>query len=125
MRSAHHSKFVAVSLFGFAVIVVVNAWMADDAFITLRTVDNFVAGHGLTWNVQERVQAYTHPLWMFLLSLLYVFTREPYFTGIFLGLGVGRGHGHGQDCQDNRCRGGRSRSVEHLQGVRGLLPFRT
>ncbi len=46
--------------------------MSDDAYITLRTVDNFINGYGLTWNISERVQAYTHPLWMFLLSI-YIF----------------------------------------------------
>ncbi|MBK7217390.1 MAG: hypothetical protein IPH95_10125 [Candidatus Promineofilum sp.] len=34
-----------------------RAWMGDDAFITLRTVDNFVAGRGLVYNVGERVQS--------------------------------------------------------------------
>jgi arabinofuranosyltransferase len=46
--------------------VIWTAWVGDDAFITLRTVDNALHGHGLRWNVGERVQAYTHPLWMFL-----------------------------------------------------------
>jgi arabinofuranosyltransferase len=72
----------------FFVIMVRNAWMSDDAFITLRTVDNFVNGYGLTWNVQERVQAYTHPLWMFLLALPYSLTHEPFFTTIYLSLAV-------------------------------------
>jgi arabinofuranosyltransferase len=54
--------------------------MCDDAFITLRTVDNFIQGYGLVWNVGERVQAYTHPLWMFVLSFCYALTHEPYFT---------------------------------------------
>jgi arabinofuranosyltransferase len=72
----------------FFVIMIRNAWMSDDAFITLRTVDNFVNGYGLTWNVQERVQAYTHPLWMFLLALPYSFTREPFYTTLFLSMAV-------------------------------------
>ncbi len=41
-----------------------NAWVADDAFITFRVVKNAVLGFGLRWNVGERVQVYTHPLWM-------------------------------------------------------------
>jgi arabinofuranosyltransferase len=49
----------------WAAVVVWRAWVTDDAFITLRTVDNALNGHGLRWNVVERVQAYTHPLWMF------------------------------------------------------------
>jgi hypothetical protein len=49
----------------FAIVVVRTSWLSDDAYITLRTVDNFVSGYGLRWNVAERVQTYTHPLWMF------------------------------------------------------------
>jgi arabinofuranosyltransferase len=50
---------------GWTAAIVWSAWAADDAFITLRTVDNALNGYGLRWNVAERVQAYTHPLWMF------------------------------------------------------------
>lgn len=80
-----HLLLVLLFLF-FAVIAVARAWVCDDAYITLRTVDNFVKGYGLTWNVAERVQAYTHPLWMALLSAVYVFTREPFWTSIALSL---------------------------------------
>ena len=45
-----------------------TAWLCDDAAITLRTVLNFVHGYGATYNIDERVQAYTHPLWFILLS---------------------------------------------------------
>jgi len=45
-----------------------TAWLSDDAFITYRTVDNFLNGHGLRWNIVERVQAYTHPLWMMVVA---------------------------------------------------------
>jgi arabinofuranosyltransferase len=70
----------------FAVVLVRSAWMCDDAYITLRTVDNFVRGHGLVWNAAERVQTYTHPLWALLLSGVYALTREPYFTTLALSL---------------------------------------
>lgn len=43
-------------------------WLADDAFISLRVVENTVAGLGLRWNAAERVQVFSHPLW--LLALL-------------------------------------------------------
>jgi len=75
-------------LLAYAVLLVRTAWMCDDAFITLRTVDNFVQGYGLVWNVGERVQAYTHPLWMFLLSAFYAFTREPYFTTLAISMAL-------------------------------------
>jgi DNA-binding MarR family transcriptional regulator len=48
----------------FAAVVVRTAWVADDAFITFRTVHNALDGYGLRWNPAERVQTYTHPLWM-------------------------------------------------------------
>ncbi|MEZ4449745.1 MAG: hypothetical protein R3B09_09705 [Nannocystaceae bacterium] len=69
----------------FAGVLVRTAWACDDAFITLRTVDNFVHGYGLVWNTFERVQAFTHPLWMLLVSAFYFVTREGYFTVIVLG----------------------------------------
>lgn len=70
----------------FAAVVIRTAWVGEDAFITLRTIDNFINGFGLTWNINQRVQAYTHPLWMFVLSAAYIFTREPYYTTIALSI---------------------------------------
>lgn len=69
-------------------VIVRTAWLCDDAFITLRTVDNFINGYGLVWNVGERVQTYTHPLWMFALSAIYALTREPYYTTLALSIGL-------------------------------------
>lgn len=62
------------------------AWTCDDAFISLRTVDNWVNGFGLRWNVAERVQSYTHPLWLLLVSLFYWPTRQPAFALLGPGL---------------------------------------
>lgn len=76
----------ALALGCFGVVVVRNAWLSDDAYITFRTVDNFVHGYGLTWNVSERVQAYTHPLWMFLFTGVYAVTREAFFTAHVLSI---------------------------------------
>jgi arabinofuranosyltransferase len=56
-------------LLGFALILIRSAWLCDDAYITFRSVDHLLSGHGARWNVAERVQAYTHPLWMLLLTL--------------------------------------------------------
>jgi len=66
------------------IILIRTAWVADDAFLTMRTVDNFVNGYGLRWNILERVQIYTHPMWMFLLSAFYYFIRDPFI--VFYGL---------------------------------------
>src|SRR5262245_28918127 len=75
--------FVAL-LCAFGVVLLINAWVVDDAYITLRTVDNFVHGYGLRWNIDERVQVYTHPLWMLLLTAFYFVTREAFYTSIFV-----------------------------------------
>lgn len=72
------------SLFGVALLL--TAWVSDDAYMTFRTIDNFVHGYGLRWNVAERVQAYTHPLWMSLVAVFYWWTGEPYFTSIALSI---------------------------------------
>ena len=74
-------EWVIASLtFLYLLIVFIGAWLSDDSYITFRTIDNFIKGYGLTWNIGERVQAYTHPLWMFLLSGFYFITREIYYT---------------------------------------------
>jgi arabinofuranosyltransferase len=70
----------------YLLIVFISAWLSDDSYITFRTIDNFINGHGLTWNVDERVQAYTHPLWIFILSPLCFMTREIYFTSIIFSI---------------------------------------
>jgi arabinofuranosyltransferase len=69
-----------------AVVVVREAWVADDAFITFRTLDNFVHGLGLRWNTAERVQSFTHPLWLFLLAPAVLMSGNPYLTAIGLSL---------------------------------------
>jgi arabinofuranosyltransferase len=72
----------------FAVVVLRNAWMHDDAYITYRTVDNFINGYGLRWNPAERVQTYTHPLWMLVVAACYFVTREVFFTVTILSLAL-------------------------------------
>ena len=56
-------------LFALSISFINTAWVAEDAFITFRAVDNLLAGHGPVWNIGERVQVYTHPLWYLLLSI--------------------------------------------------------
>ncbi|MEK7795510.1 MAG: hypothetical protein AAB353_13315 [Candidatus Hydrogenedentota bacterium] len=78
------SLLLLLALSVYVVIMVRTAWVCDDAYITMRTVDNFVNGHGLRWNIGERVQVYTHPLWMLCVSPIYALTGNAYFT--LLGL---------------------------------------
>lgn len=70
-------------LFG---LVLRSAWVSDDAYITLRTIDNWVRGFGLRWNVGERVQSFTHPLWMLLLSPVYALLRHGFASTLLVAL---------------------------------------
>ncbi len=80
IRVAAPTVLLLVLALVYAAGLVGTAWMSDDAYITLRSVDNLVNGFGATWNVGERVQAYTHPLWMILLSALYAPTRDAFYV---------------------------------------------
>ena len=75
-----------IALGALGVVLLRTAWLCDDAYITLRTVDHLLAGYGPTWNPGERVQAYTHPLWMLLLTLASAVTASPYYAALGLGL---------------------------------------
>lgn len=62
----------------FLVAVVRYAWIADDAFITIRSVDNLVRGNGLVLNLGERVQSFTSPLGALLCVPFFALTSSPY-----------------------------------------------
>src|SRR6185436_2491996 len=55
---------------------------------TLRTSDNFIHGYGLRWNVDERVQTFTNPLWMFLLAGVHAVIKNPHLTLILFSIAV-------------------------------------
>ena len=82
LKQEQHNLTIVFLITVFGFILLRTAWVCDDAYITFRTVDNFVHGLGLRWNPDERVQTYTHPLWMMLMSGVYFFTREAFFTSI-------------------------------------------
>lgn len=60
----YHALLGLVFFICFLIPPVFVGWVDEDALITLRVVDNFLNGYGLRWNTDERVQVYTHPLWM-------------------------------------------------------------
>ena len=53
-------------------VVLVGAWsyrwVQEDAFINFRIIGNLLAGNGPVFNVGERVEVYSDPLWMFLIA---------------------------------------------------------
>lgn len=66
--------------FIFFVELIRTAWISDDAGITLRTVLNFLNGYGARFNIDERVQGYTHPLWFLLLSATSYLVGNVYYS---------------------------------------------
>jgi arabinofuranosyltransferase len=80
--------YPALAIIILFVVLIRTAWVTDDAYITFRTVDNLVEGFGPVWNVGDRVQTYTNPLWMFVVTLFYLLTGEIYYTVIFLSIVV-------------------------------------
>lgn len=70
-------------------IVFINICIIDDAYISFRVVDNALNGYGLRWNIDERVQAYTHPLWLLLHIPFYPLFGNIYWETITLSLACG------------------------------------
>jgi arabinofuranosyltransferase len=70
----------------YVVILARNAWLCEDAFITYRVADNWTHGYGMRWNTIERVQVYTHPLWMMLVAALHYVSGDVYFAAMVLSL---------------------------------------
>lgn len=78
-----------LTLFFFLVgglLILRNAWVSEDAFITLRHVENFINGDGPVFNVNERVEGYSHPLWFAILSLFRWMGMSPKASVILPGL---------------------------------------
>ena len=75
---------VTLLIIVFATVLINNAWICVDAFIGMRVVDNFVKGYGLRYNIIERVNPCTSILWVFVMSSVYYFTHEGFYTILFL-----------------------------------------
>jgi hypothetical protein len=61
-------------------------WISDDAFITMRYVKNFVEGNGLVYNIGERVEGYTHFLWLMLLAASKAIGFDPVDASMWFGI---------------------------------------
>ncbi len=78
--------FLAILISIYAVILIRTAWVGEDAYITFRVIANFLAHQGLVFNPGERVQAFTHPLWLFLMSVTFYFYRNFFYASIALSI---------------------------------------
>ena len=46
-----------------------HRWVEEDAFINFRVVDQIRAGHGPVFNIGQRVEVATSPLWLAILTV--------------------------------------------------------
>lgn len=76
--------------------VIQSVWVTDDAYITFRSVENFIHGYGPVFNIGERVQTFTHPLWFFLQASAYAVAQHfgllnawspLYYITVYLSIG--------------------------------------
>ena len=91
-------KVIFILLVGFFFLVLLKtAWVSDDAYITFRSIENFIHGYGMVHNVGERVQTFTHPLWFFIQSganfilqkgLGFDFWSQMYYVNILLSISL-------------------------------------
>lgn len=65
-----------------------NVWVAEDAFIILRTVDQYLHGNGFRWNPHDRTQVYTSPLWFLLIIATTLFSKTLYLNLVGLSLAM-------------------------------------
>ncbi len=75
-----------VALAVMAKLILKQTAITADAYVTFRVVDNFVHGFGLTWNIDERVQVYTHPLWLFLHAPFYAVWENIFYITIIISI---------------------------------------
>jgi hypothetical protein len=67
-------------------------WLSDDAFISFRYAQNLAQGHGLVYNLGERVEGYTNFLWTMLAATVLALGGEivfyTYLAGVLIGMAL-------------------------------------
>lgn len=70
---------------------VFRKYMTDDAFISFRYLENLLDGHGLVYNLGERVWGFTNFLWIALLAPGVGLGIDPLLVSRILGVGFNTG----------------------------------
>ncbi|MFH2035900.1 MAG: hypothetical protein ABIJ45_05805 [Candidatus Zixiibacteriota bacterium] len=93
----YNSEFIGYALFLIGVALFLYQTLnfnftQDDAFITFRYAENFINGHGLVFNIGERIEGYTNFLWTIIIILGRLAGLDPIsfsrILGIFFGVGT-------------------------------------
>ncbi len=72
------------TLIGFIIIVTILGWQSDDSYHGYVMVKHLIEGNGFVYNIGERACATTSPLYTLSVAIPYFFTREMFFTSMFL-----------------------------------------
>ena len=90
--SSASDRFLTAIKIGFVALgfyaVVSRLWAAEDAYITFRYIDNFLHGYGLVYNIGDRVEGFTHPLWLFLVTIPAALGISIRASALLLSLGL-------------------------------------
>lgn len=78
------STITSIALIIAIFVFVKNCWITEDAYILFRCIEQLFAGHGPIWNPHERVQVFTSPLWLGILSITRFFSKDLYLNTIFI-----------------------------------------
>ncbi len=87
-RSMATAVLVVVGLAFLCAVLARSAWLGDDCYFSLRSAYNLAHGHGLRFNVAERVQAFTNPLWTLLSVPIFLLGLNEYLGMLALSLAV-------------------------------------
>ncbi len=69
-----------------SVFLLRTAWVSEDSYISFRVLDNFLHGYGLRWNIDDRVQTYTDPLFLAIVTCATWISGNVYLSAIAVSL---------------------------------------
>ena len=86
VRPRTAALLVGCALLAWVILCTRLAWVAEDAFFTIRMAENLATGHGLVWNPRARVMVASCPLWVLLLAPVLAIVDKPY--SVVVGISI-------------------------------------
>ena len=87
LRKNWHFTAITLATLGFLIFNLQKYYsIADDSYIIFRYLDNWLDGHGLVYNLDERVEGYTQFLWIVTLAPMLLVGFAPETASLILGI---------------------------------------